>query len=57
MQYLLCEDKRDEVAYVHCFRRGAPARVQIKWFLIFIGIKNLMHVSKGKRRKENSVMF
>lgn len=40
---------------MHCFRRGAPARVQIKRLFVFVGIKNLIHISKGKRRKGNSV--
>lgn len=40
---------------MHCFRRGAPACIQIKWLLVFIGIKNLVHISKGKRRKGNGV--
>ena len=37
-QYLLGEDEWDEVPHVHGFRRGAPARVEIEWLLVFIGI-------------------
>lgn len=48
MQHLLCEDKWDEVTHVHGFGRGAPARVQIKRLLVFIGFQNLIHVSEGK---------
>jgi hypothetical protein len=57
MQYLLCENKWDEMTYMHCFRRWAPACVQIKWFLIFIGIENLIHIPNGKKRKGNNVIF
>ena len=56
-QYLLGEDEWDEVPHVHGFRRGAPARVEIEWLLVFIGIQNLMHVSKGQRGQENSEVF
>lgn len=42
---------------MHCFGGGAPACVQIKWLLIFIGIKNLIHISKEKEGKRNSVIF
>lgn len=51
MQYLLCENKRDEVTQMHGFGRGAPARVQVEWLLVFIGIENLIHVSKKEKRK------
>lgn len=36
---------------MHCFGGGAPARVQVKWLLIFIGIQNLIHISKGKEKE------
>lgn len=56
-QYLLGENKGDEMAYMHGFGRGAPACVQVKRLLVFIGIKDLIHVSKGKRRKGNRVIL
>lgn len=57
VQYLLGEDEWDEVTHMHGFRRGAPARVEIERLLVFIGIQNLMHVSKGQRGQENSEVF
>lgn len=57
LQYLLGEDEWDEVTHMHGFGRGASARVEIEWLLVFIGIQNLMHVSKGQRGQDNSEVF
>ena len=37
---------------MHCFGGRAPARVQIKRLLVFIGIEHLIHISDGKRREQ-----
>lgn len=49
-QSLLCENKRNEMTQMQCFGGGAPARVQVKRLLIFIGIQDLIHISKGKEK-------
>lgn len=52
LRYSLGKDERDEVADVHGFGGGAPARVQVKRLPALIGVQHLVHISnaEGDRR-------
>ena len=44
---LLCEDERNQMSHVHCFRRWASSSIQIKWLSFFIHIQDIVKVSKN----------
>lgn len=56
-QSLLCENKRNEMTHMQRFGGGAPARVQVKRLLVFIGIQNLIHISKGKEKTNKTLIW
>lgn len=54
---LLCEYKWDKMTNMHCLRGRPSACIKVKGLLIFVSMKDLVHISEEEKTKENMTQF